>query len=466
MTNRIRGAVPVALVVCALVAPAASAAPVTVNLRVEGVTSTIFEGPVTTDAHLVATPTDGQPRVCDGTSVGSPSGPTATGALDDAARLAGFTWDGTWDSGFNDYFPYSRIGPDTVDPATHFWSLWLNWNFAQAGGCGQRVNQGDEVLWAYEDFTQSPLLRLSGPGTALTGQPFTVRVVDGFDGSVEPGATVGGATTDAAGNASVTFTDAGVYRLKAQRPDAIRSNALVVCVDPPEALACSSTDKAAPSVRVSLPGDEIASERGRSRTVLVTWQADDGAGAGVSHYAVDVRQAANGLRRSQATPGGWRSIVGRTALTGVHFRGKSGRAYQFRITAVDRALNRSSVETPPLVIPVDDRDRGAWRFSRGWKRKRSSTAWGGTVIRAAKPGSTARLRFDGRSVSLVGSKLRKGGRLRVTLDGRSRVLRLRGATVPRATLWTSRRLRPGRHMLRIRALRGGPVQLDAVAPRP
>jgi hypothetical protein len=54
----------------------------------------------------------------------------------------------------------------------------------------------------------------------------------------------------------------------------------------------------------------------------------------------------------------------------------------------------------------------------------------------------------------------------VTLDGKSRTLRLRGRSGPRAVLWTSRRLRNGTHLLRLRTLGGGPVELDAVAPRP
>ena len=124
MTNRIRGALPVALAIAAVgaTAPIAAAAPVSVNVRVEGVTGTIFDGPVTTDGHLVSTAADANtPRVCDGTSVGSPAGPTATAALDDAGKLGGFTWDGTWDTTFSDYFPYSRIGPDTIDPSTQYW---------------------------------------------------------------------------------------------------------------------------------------------------------------------------------------------------------------------------------------------------------------------------------------------------------------------------------------------------------
>jgi hypothetical protein len=87
-------------------------------------------------------------------------------------------------------------------------------------------------------------------------------------------------------------------------------------------------------------------------------------------------------------------------------------------------------------------------------------------VRADEAGATATLRFTGRSVALIGRKLAKGGRLRVTLDGRSRTLRVRGRSGPRTVLWTSSRLKPGSHLLRLRTLGAGPVELDAVAPRP
>jgi hypothetical protein len=201
--------------------------------------------------------------------------------------------------------------------------------------------------------------------------------------------------------------------------------------------------------------------------MLVSWQADDAAGAGVSHYSVEAREAASALGAAQAAPGDWRVLAPRTTVPSAHFRGKSGHAYQFRIGVVDRAANRASVETDPLLLPVDDRDRGLWRFSRrGWKRVRSESAWGQTVMRAAGAGATATLRFEGRSVALIGRRLRGAGRLRVTVGGRSRVLRLRGRSGARALLWQSRRLADGPHVLRVSSLGGGPVVLDAVAPRP
>jgi hypothetical protein len=76
------------------------------------------------------------------------------------------------------------------------------------------VNPGDNVLWALNGFGK-PLLALSGPTSATAGIPFVVHVVDGRNGTAVAGATAGGATTDAAGNARVTLTQAGIQRLKA-----------------------------------------------------------------------------------------------------------------------------------------------------------------------------------------------------------------------------------------------------------
>ena len=466
MTDRIRGAAPVAaLSLLLLAAPAAHALPVTVNLRVEGLNRTVFDGRVTTDAHVVTTAAAGA-HTCDGTNgAAEPApGPTATGALDDAARLAGFTIDGPYGNfGIDDYF-IERVADERIDPMTQFWSLWINHTFSDKGGCQKRVLAGQDVLWAAVPFSVDVPLKLTGPATATTGQPVQVRVIDGQKGTPQAGATVGGSTTGADGVASLTFAEPGIYRLKAAKPGTIRSNTIVVCADPPEADPCSSSDRTAPSVQWRLPG-RLASEGGRSRTVLLSWQADDANGSGVAHYSVEVRELADGAGPSQAATE-WRSLLDRAPVNGLHFRGEAGDAYQFRITAADRAANRATVETDPLVIPVDDRSRRLWRFSKGWKRVRSQAAWGRTVIRAKRAGATARLRFRGTQVALIGRKLPKGGRLRVTLDGRSKVLRVRGRTGHRSVLWTSRRLAAGGHSLAIRTLGRGTVELDAVAPLP
>jgi hypothetical protein len=466
MSNRIRRAVTAALFVLAVFVPAAGAAPVSVSLRVEGAATTIFDGPVTTDGHAITTASSGGPQTCDGTNGGASSTPfpVATAALDDGARTHGFDWDATWNPSFSDFL-VSQVGGESAT-STQFWGYLVNFTFPSVGGCQQKVNHGDEVLWVFDAFSKTGALKLSGPGSATIGGPVTVQVTDGSNGAPQAGATVNGSATGADGKTMLSFSDAGIYRLKAERADSIRSNALVLCVDPQGADPCTSTDRTGPALAIDLPGKRLASERGRSRTMLVSWQADDSTGAGVSYYSVDVREVANGLRTSKIEPGEWKSIVDRTTLTGVHFRGDSGHAYQFRITAVDRAANRTEVETDPLVLPVDDRDRGLLRFSRGWKQLQRQAAWGRTVMKATTAGETATLRFKGRSVALIGRKLQNGGRLRVSVAGKSRVLELDGRGRNRSVLWTSRRFADGNHVLRIRSLGGGPVELDAVAPQP
>ena len=462
MTNQIRGTHAVALAVFAIAAPAAAADPVSINLRVEGQSQTLFDGAVTTDGHDVTTPSGGT-HPCDGTNNGAhPSaGPTAIAALDDAARVNGFTWDGRWFPDFEDFL-VSRVAGES-ETRSQFWYFAVNYELGGTGGCQTRVNQGDEVIWIFDAFSKAHILKLTGPGAATTGAPVTVSVTDGGAAPV-PGATVGGVATGADGKATLSFADAGIYRLKAERADSVRSNSISVCIDPPGADPCTSGDKAAPRVTsVDLPGRELLSERGRSRTMVVSWQADDGDGAGVAYYAVDVREVANGVRASQTD---WMPVTARTATPSARFRGESGKAYRFRVTAVDRATNRGTAESSTIVIPVDDRDRKLLRFSRGWKRTQRAAAWGETVRRTADAGPTATLRFRGRRVSLISRRMPKGGRLRVTVGGRNKVVNLRGRSGARRVLWTSRRMRNRAHVLRIRSLGGGPVEVDAVAPRP
>jgi hypothetical protein len=474
MTDRLRRtALPVALLLlCLAAAPAATALPVTVNLRVEGPNKTVFDGPVTTDGHDVTT-TAGGTHPCDTTNNGSEPepGPSATAALDDAGKLAGFTIDGSYFPDFEDFL-IDRVADEQIDPNSQFWSLWIDQQSAQKGGCQQRILAGQDVLWAGIPFSVTVPLKLSGPDTAVTGQPLQVQVTDGSNGNPQSGASVGGATTGADGRATLTFSEEGIYRLKAEKPDTIRSNSIVLCVDPPGAAPCTSSDTTAPALESGfgaddpdLPGRHLASRTGRSRTMLVSWAGQDGSGSGVSNYTVEVSTAGDGAGASQAEPE-WRTLLDQAPTNGLHFRGNSGDAYRFRITARDRALNSATIVTDPVLVPVDDRDRGLLRLSRGWKRTRVAQAWGRTVVRAKRAGATGRLRFRGTQVALIGRKLRGGGRLRVTIDGRSRTLRARGRTPHRSVLWVSPKLRAGSHVLRLRSLGGGPVELDAVAPSP
>lgn len=451
-----------ALAVCALtiglgaIASPAIAAPAAVNLRIEGLRSTIYEAKVTSDGHVVH-PAGGPAQSCDGTNGGANPrpGPTATSTLDDGSRQGRFTWAGTFFSGFGDY-QIDRIAAQSSN-SSQFWGVFVNGTASQVGGCQQLVRTNDEVLWAFDAFNKTYVLKLTGPGSAHTNADVAVRVSNAANNAPLANAVVGGKRTAADGVAHFRFAQPGIYRLKAERSDSVRSRELEVCVDPPGTVVCSSSDHVAPTV--SFGGPPLASDRSRTRTFGLRWRGDDGPrGSGITSYRVEARVAGR-----QA----WHPFVGPTELTRTKFRGAPGRSYDFRVSAVDRATNRNRGVTDTVTVPVDDRDRKILRFSRhGWKKLERKGAWGGRVVRSTGPNAIFRTKLRGRRLALIGRELPRGGRLRVSVGGRKRVLRLRGKSRFRHVLWMSKRLPSGRHTLRARTLGHGPVEIDAVAVLP
>lgn len=74
------------------------------------------------------------------------------------------------------------------------------------------------------------LLQLKGPPVVDFGTPFKVYVTNGETRKGVEGATVGGSTTSAKGEASITYTTLGLKILKAERVGYVRSDQLRVLV--------------------------------------------------------------------------------------------------------------------------------------------------------------------------------------------------------------------------------------------
>jgi Carboxypeptidase regulatory-like domain len=218
-----------ALALSLFAASSAAAEPERIKLRIEGATRTIYEGTIRTEGHEVTTQSGGT-HECNGTNFGTnpEPGPTPTAALDSAAAKDGFTWDGNWYEGFDD-FEVTRIA-ETEQTETEYWGTLVNYQFTSVGSCQQEVKPGEEVLWAFNAFEAEHFLKLK-KGKHGAG---SVRVTDGSTGEPIEGATVGplnngpGVTTNARGEAMLTFSEPGKYRVKASRPGSIRSNSIVI----------------------------------------------------------------------------------------------------------------------------------------------------------------------------------------------------------------------------------------------
>jgi hypothetical protein len=132
----------------AAVVAAAPAGAAVVDVRVDSSLdpAPLFEGTVTTLPHAVDGGDGSGAHACAGPSSAAPSA-TATGALDDAMRLAGIPWRGNWDPSFHDFF-IDRIGVRASSAPDLYWSLTVNGRFA-SGGCLARVGDGDTVRFSY-----------------------------------------------------------------------------------------------------------------------------------------------------------------------------------------------------------------------------------------------------------------------------------------------------------------------------
>ncbi|KAF8495167.1 hypothetical protein F5888DRAFT_1616054, partial [Russula emetica] len=202
----------------------------TVDLRIEGKAKTIFEGSVATCGHRVTTRSGGTHH-CNGTNNDKNpcAGPTCTTALDDANKVAKFGFDGTFDEKFDDFF-ITSIDNETPT-GKDFWAICLNFVPTEVGGCQQKVEKDDQVLFAYatQDVTKH-YLKLSGPDTAIIRVPVVLTVTDGT-GAPIPKASVDGHLTDDHGRVSITFDRVGTQKLKVERqPDSVRSNQHVIQV--------------------------------------------------------------------------------------------------------------------------------------------------------------------------------------------------------------------------------------------
>jgi hypothetical protein len=235
------------LLVFAVATASAHAAPVSAKLRIEGPTSTLYEGPLTTDVRPFHYTGDATMHECDGTSGTGGTSPTPVvtrGTLMAAAIDGGLQANGTWFS-FGPSFDTVAGQNVAFDAATNNYLVeYDQGTVATTGACSDPIGDGEEVLFAYGDGSQMAL-SLTGPATVDLSRPARLVVRNAADNAGQAGATVRGATSDADGVAMVTFPRTGTYTVKAQKPGTIRSNAVTICVHDGNDGSCSKTGPAA-----------------------------------------------------------------------------------------------------------------------------------------------------------------------------------------------------------------------------
>jgi hypothetical protein len=210
-------------------------------------------------------------------------------------------------------------------------------------------------------------------------------------------------------------------------------------------------DTDAPQVRLIAP--RYASAHARNGRFQLRWRGRD-VGSGIARYRLEVR------RNAIVTPR-WRTIA-TTSRTGASFHGRAGITYLFRLRARDRAGNLSVYQYAETSVPFDDRNPDL-RINPGWWRVRSRSAWQGTLTRTRREGIELAFPFHGTQVALVAARRPRGARLLLSVSGRLFEVSLRGRRRARQVVFSSPRLPPGLHVLRVRTLDGGVADIDGVA---
>jgi len=213
-------------------AAAAPGQPVTVTVRVEGLTHTLLAPTQVTTNSAPVVKDGNEAHVCPGTS--------GAGALQLAT---GGSWNGTWFESQHEYSVETILGESHIfesgAPANYFWNFWLDDRESSAGVCGAPLSQDDRLLFFPSCFGSAcppapAPLEIQGPPSVEAGTPFTVTV-----NAFQPGgssAPVAGAavavegasvTTDASGRATLALTTLGEPTLRVSAPNAVRTEAVV-----------------------------------------------------------------------------------------------------------------------------------------------------------------------------------------------------------------------------------------------
>ncbi len=433
-----------------------------VEMRIEGRTSTLFEGPLRTEGHDVRASSDTVERTCDGTNDARnrEPGPTPTAAAADAMALDSQSFDGRWSSGFEDYL-ITRWGSEGEGEGES-WSLFDNDALANVGGCQLELGDGAQVLWKLGLPTARPLLMLAPRGTTSATPPLTARAEPGVPLEVEViayrpaaeseppaeptrlgasafagakvapvqtsaqgvestlGESPAAVTTNPEGIASITFATAGWHRLKAIGSGAVRSNRLDVCVAEGGA-GCGTLP----------PEDEVrsVSPPGETPPVSVLETPSE-------HPVASSEAGADGTSTTSPSAPSL-SVAAAAATNTLRLDGRT-------------------------LVPIDDRSRSL-RLTGPWSRRADRGAWDGTVSLGAR-GARFALTLGAGRPALVLRDMSAGATVLCVSGGVRRRLALAAIARNRSRLvLLSRRDRSGRVELLVLH---GRIGLDGVALLP
>ncbi|MDY6833221.1 MAG: prenyltransferase/squalene oxidase repeat-containing protein [Chloroflexota bacterium] len=239
----------------------------TINIRVEGQTTTVFSGDVTVWQSRI---------VADNSSVlHTLLQPTAIGALDKASQIGGFPYETT--DAYGSLFVTSIAGE--ANAGTDGWQYWIDYATPAVGAADFLFSETtppnpphQEEIWGYGGFPLYPLLIESSSYTVDVDESFTITVTDESGPVADATVSIDGVAqadlTNASGQVTLALSTDGTVEIHADKDGSVRSERINVTAEegggpPPEpeedgAISLSST--IAPAIAISVSPDAMVFE--------------------------------------------------------------------------------------------------------------------------------------------------------------------------------------------------------------
>jgi polyvinyl alcohol dehydrogenase (cytochrome) len=212
-----------------------------------------------------------------------------------------------------------------------------------------------------------------------------------------------------------------------------------------------------PPMEAALKAPRLASDQGPSRRFRISVGPAPGSDA-IRHFQVEVR------REGRKRP--YRRISSQAKAGSLQFKGARGSSYRFRARAIGSGDRVSRWRYKRTIVPFDNaRKPKVGRFTGGWRRVRARSAFGGNMRISSRAGATMRMKVRGGPIYIVGRKSRRGGRARLRIDGRSRVVSFHSAKTRKRVVVATLRPGSGKHRVKLVNLGKGKVAVDAIGVR-
>jgi hypothetical protein len=196
----------------------------------------------------------------------------------------------------------------------------------------------------------------------------------------------------------------------------------------------------------SLSAPALASTAGTSDKIKLSLKATAASGNTIKSFEVDDEN----LSTASAS---WASLASGTTAASVPFTGTPGDTYSFRVAATDSSGDTGAFATTTTVFPSTTKPAKG-KYKGAWRQVKHAKAWLGRAIQSSRVGASFSLSYTGGNLSLIGEKGPKNGRLKVTVDGKSRTLSTHASKAKYDQLLATFKVKTGKNTVKLKVVSG------------